>query len=240
MANVNKPQDTLGTVSDYNGFSSQWDYKGEYMSDLAQGEEGYERFATHSASPDTTALFSGPARFSGINANSTGSEGKLIPIGLADGLQISTNIQLSRLFEIGSSRSFFTRGKEMNGLSLSKVLADQKNILAALRQSALDTSVLNDEGTKAPGSESNPDIMLNLGSEYFAVPFGLLVVFKTRGGRKSSQSILSTSTSGKILTGVYLEYCMFSNYGFGVSSGAPSIMEGVSIEFDRIVPVSFV
>lgn len=239
MANVNKPQDTLGTVSDYNGFSSGWDYKGEYMSDLSQGEEGYERFATHSATPDSTALFAGPARFSGINANSSTSEGKLIPIGLTDGLQVSMNVQLSRLFEIGSSRSFFTRGKEMPSLSLGKFLADQKNILAALRQSALDTSVLNDEGTKAPGSETSPDIMLNLGSEYFSVPFGMLVVFKTRGARKSSQTILSTSTSGKILTGVYLEYCMFSNYGFGVSSGAPSIMESVGIEFDRVVPVSF-
>lgn len=239
MAN-NRPNDTLGTVADANGFTSGWDYKGEYIGDLSSGSEGYERFSVLSASPDTTALFAGPARFSGINATGSGNEGKLIPIGCADGLSYSANVQLMRLFEIGSNRSFFTRGKGAPSITLGKILADQKNILSALRQSALDTSILNDLGTKAPRAEiPNPDIMLNLDSEYFSVPFGMLIVFKTRGSNKSGNGVLSTSTSGKILTGIYLEYCMFDNYNFSISTGSPIISENVGIQFDRPIPVSF-
>lgn len=215
--------DRLTTVEDV-GFSTDWDWKGEYVSKLA--DDGLERFSQYSATPDTTLLFAGPARYTGLS----GSAADLLPIGLTDGLQFSGNAQLARLYEIGSNRAFFTRGKTMSGVSFSKMLADQKNILAALTNKAYHPT-MNIDGQKAGGAESpNPDIMMNLDSEYFAVPFGMLVVFKTRGGG---------SGNGKILSAVYLEYCMFEAYSFSVSSTAPAIAENVSIQFDRPVPVSF-
>jgi hypothetical protein len=206
------------------GFSSSYDWKNEYVSSLA--EDGYERFAQYSASSDSTALFCGPARFSGLS----GDASILRPIGLTDGVAMNSNPQLARLFEIGSNRSFFTRGKTTHSLQLGKMLADQKNILAALSANAYRPA-LNDAGLGAPGADSpNPDIMMNLDSEYFNVPFGLLMVFKTRGGGDGT---------GKVLTAIYLEYCMFSNYSFQIQSQSPVIVENVAIEFDRPVPVSF-
>lgn len=215
--------DSLSTVED-TGFSTDWDWKGDYVSKLA--DDGLERFSQYSATPDTTLLFAGPARYTGLS----GSAADLLPIGLTDGLQFSGNAQLARLYEIGSNRAFFTRGKTISGVSFSKMLADQKNILAALTDKAYRPNQ-NVDGFKAPGAESpNPDIMMNLDSEYFAVPFGMLIVFKTRGGG---------SGNGKILSAVYLEYCMFEAYNFSLSATAPAIAENVSIQFDRPVPVSF-
>ena len=72
--------------------------------------------------------------------------------------------------------------------------------------------------------------MMNLDSEYFAVPFGMLLLMKTRGG--------GASGSGSVLAAVYCEYCMFRNYQFGVSNGGPMVQEGVQIAFDRVVPVA--
>jgi hypothetical protein len=220
---ANPTNDVLGTTQGA-GFSLGWDWKGTYMSTLAQ--DGYERFSQYSASPDTTALFAGPARFTGL----AGNVGDLFPIGLTDNIQMSTDAGLARLFEIGSNRSFFTRGKTQHAISLSKFLADQANVLAALTAQAY-MPPMDNTGESAAGSLSpNPAIQMNLDSETFAVPFGLLLVFKTRGGGDGN---------GKALTGLYLEYCMFQNYSFAIASAQPVIAENVSIQFDRPVPVSF-
>jgi len=90
---------------------------------------------------------------------------------------------------------------------------------------------MNIDGVKAPGADSpNPDIMMNLDSEFFSVPFGILLIFKTRGGG---------SGTGKILSALYLESCMFASYNFNIAATAPVIVEGISLQFDRPVPVSF-
>lgn len=206
------------------GFNTAWDYKSSYVSKL--NEDGLERFSQYSATPDTTILYAGPARFTGLS----GDAAQLIPIGLADQISVQSNPSLARLFEVGSNRSFFTRGKTASALSLGRMLCDQKNLLAALTQNAY-RPVNGLSPTSASGAESpNPDIMMNIDSEYFGVPFGLMMLFKTRGG--------GTIGEGKILTALYLEYAMLSNYSFQIASASPVIVESVAIEFDRFLPIS--
>lgn len=219
---INKADDKLGTTQEA-GYSTAWDFKGEYVSTLK--EDGYERFSQFSATPDTTIIFAGPARFTGLGGNTA----DLVPIGLVDGIQYQSSPQLQRLFEIGSNRSFFTRGKTASTISFSKMLADQANVLKALTNNAYRPE-MNVDGPKSPGADSpNPDIMMNMDSEYFSVPFGLMLVMKTRGGNGGN---------GKILSASYLEYCMFSGYQFSITSQTPVIMENIGVEFDRMVPVS--
>lgn len=222
---VTKTNDQLGATADY-GFSTSWDWKGEYVAKLK--EDGYERFSQYSATPDTTLMFGGPARYTGLSD----STADLVPIGLTDGIQYNSNAQLARLYEIGSNRAFFTRGKTMSGISFGRMLADQSSILNVLSKNAYKP-LMNNDGTKAAGAESpNPDIFMNLDSETLAVPFGLLLVFKTRGAGEDGY--------GKTLTAVYLEYCMFEGYNFSVNAQSPVIVEGISIQYDRAVPVSIV
>lgn len=219
---ISATDDKLNTVEE-SGFSTAWDWKGEYVSKLK--DDGYERFSQYSATPDTTAIFAGPARFTGLSGNTA----NLLPIGLVDGIGMSSSPSLQRLYEIGSNRAFFTRGKTMSQISFSKILADQANILKALTYNAYRPT-MDTDGPKAPGADApNADIMLNIDSEYFSVPFGLMLMFKTRGGNDGS---------GKILAALYLEYCMFSNYSFNIAASSPVIQEGIAIEFDRVVPVS--
>jgi hypothetical protein len=206
------------------GWSTSWDWKNNYTTSLA--EDGYERFSQFSASPDTVLLFAGPARYTGLS----GDASVLTPIGLVDNISFQADAGLQRLYEIGSNRAFFTRGKTQHALSLGKLLADQANILNALSQVAY-RPVQDASGFGEPGADSpNSAIMMNLDSEYFAVPFGLMLLFKTRGGGDGY---------GKILTALYLEYAMFANYSFQVASQSPVIAENVMIQFDRPVPVSF-
>ena len=226
------PKDTLNTVQQ-TGFSASWDWKNEYVSNFQN--DGYERFAQYSASPDTTILYAGPARFPAVSVTS------LIPIGLTDGLSFGDNSQLTRLFEIGSNRSFFTRGKDQPTVRFQKLLADQANLLYALTQVSLNynqtQAMLNSRGETAPGPVGpNPTIAMNLNSEVYGIPFGMLIIFKTRGNTNTGNA---NTPTGMILTGIYLEYCMISSYDWNVQAGQPVIAEGVAIEFDRVVPVSF-
>lgn len=207
-------------VAETGHFQAGWDWKSNYVSSLA--EDGLERFSQFSATPDTTVLYAGPARFTGLSDDASG----LIPIGLTDQIAYTTNPSLARLFEVGSNRSFFTRGKTANGLTLGKMLADQKNILAALTQQAYHPVFAP---SSQPANETQTEVMMNLDSEYFAVPFGLMLLFKTRGG---------SGGQGKPLTALYLEYCMFSNYQFQIGSSSPVIVESIAVEFDRCLPVS--
>jgi len=221
---ISANDDRLSTVAE-SSFSTSWAWKDSFVNKLA--DDGYERYSQLSASPDTTILFAGPARFSGIGTGSV----DLIPIGLVDNISMSSDRGLMRLFEIGSARSFFTVGKTTHGITMSKLLADQANILAALTANSYKPSMAT-SGLSAPGPETpNADVQMNLDSEVFAVPFGLLMVMKTRGG--------SSDGYGKVLTGMYLEECHFSNYSFSIASTQPVIAENVSIQYDRPVPVSF-
>ena len=229
MAVINKDEDTIGNTRSA-GFSTAWDYKGQYVSDLA--EDSLERFGQYSATPDSTMLFAGPARFTGLAGNTA----ELTPIGLTDGIALQGSPQLQRLYEIGSNRAFFTRGKTMSSVSFSRVLADQANILMALTANTYRPQQATAGQNAASATSPNPDIGMNIDSEYFAVPFGLMLLFKTRGG--PSSNIANGNNTGKILTAIYLEYCMFSNYGFQVANQSPVIMENLGIEFDRIVPVA--
>lgn len=221
---ANATNDRLGTVSE-SGFSLGFDWKSQYIDKLAT--EGLERFSQLSASPDTTIILAGPARYTGLSGAAA-----LIPIGLCDGLSIQTSASVQPLYEIGSNRTFMTRGKTQYSMSMGKLLADQKNILAALTAAAYRPTMAVD-GTNAPGASSpNPDIQMNLGAETFSTPFGVLLVFKTKGGDTSGGY-------GKALTAIYCESCMFQNYGFNVANQSPVITESVSLIFDRVVPVSF-
>lgn len=225
---INKNDDTIGNTRDA-GFSTAWDFKGQYVSGLA--EDSLERFGQYSATPDSTMLFAGPARFTGLAGNTA----ELTPIGLTDGIALQSSPQLQRLYEIGSNRAFFTRGKTMSSVSFSRVLADQANILMALTANTY-RPLQATGGQSGPSASPNIDVAMNIDSEYFSTPFGLMLLFKTRGGPSSTGT--TGQSTGKILSCIYLEYCMFSNYSFQVANQSPVIMEGLGIEFDRVVPVA--
>lgn len=218
---IDKDNDRLASSEALN-FNTAWDWKGSYVSSMAS--EGLERFSQYSATPDTTILYAGPARFTGLS----GDASTLIPIGLADQISVQANPSLARLFEIGSNRSFFTRGKTAQALSLGRMLCDQKNLLAALTQNAYRPTLIPTSPAGAEGS----NIMMNIDSEYFGVPFGLMMLFKTRGGGNEGE--------GKVLSAQYLEYCMLSNYSYQIASASPVIVESVAIEFDRALPIALV
>lgn len=222
----------LGVVSDTKGFTAGWDWKGNYVNDLKSGD-GLERFSQGSITPDTTLLFAGPARFSNI-----ASDDHLHAMGLISNFNYSSNASVQPLYEIGSNRTFFTRGKTQHQIQVNSMMADHNSLMKVLSQEAYDEKTqkakngqyfVNTAGSKAPGVDG---FEMNLDSEAFNLPFGLLMVFKTKGQEDG------TDLHGKIVGATYLENCQLMNFNFGVDAQAPVIQENVAIMFDRAVPVA--
>jgi hypothetical protein len=222
----------LGTANK-DGFAAGWDWKSEYISSLNSGD-GLERFSQGSLTPDTTILFAGPARFSAVS----GASDRLHAMGLIDSFGYSSSATVQPLYEIGSNRTFFTRGKTQNQIQISSMVADHANLLKALMAEAYDevsgkskdsNYFLNTQGTKAPGAGS---MALNLDSEAFNVPFGILMCFKTKGEENGN------NLYGKIIGATYLENCVMTNFSLNVQAQSPIIQDSVGIMFDRAVPVS--
>jgi hypothetical protein len=217
-------------------------------------------------SAETTLIAAGPPRLSDLGATaSPGGGGSLTepnedlayPIGLLENVGLSQSKQLQRVFEIGSSRSYFIPGRVVGSITLGRVLYHGPSLLktlyayysqesgslfnfmykdrtatitdnqgriqrdpdAKLLDLASLQSTLHDVKMR-PGYD---DFYLNLASDLFNQPTGLLFYFK--------------NGNDETVGSVYLEECHLQGHQLSVSSGSVLIMEGASMQFDRLVPV---
>lgn len=83
----------------------------------------------------------------------------------------------------------------------------------------------------APGyggtnGEQNRDFFINLASELFNVPFGLILVFK--------------DTRNRPYGAVYLEDCLIEGHSLSLNANSVVISESVSGQFDSVTPIQLV
>jgi len=154
------------------------------------------------------------------------------PFGLLENVGISQSKQLQRIFEIGSSRSYFVPGRVMGSLSLGRIMYHGPSMLRILyayynfdASQNFGNSLLTSMPTgniidQAPGYD---DIFLNLGSDLFNYPTGLVLYFRDQADTD--------------VAGIYLTSCYLMGHQFSISSGSILVMEGSSLQYDRMIPV---
>ena len=165
--------------------------------------------------------------------NTTATAGAEIayPMGLLENVGVSQSKQLQRVFEIGSSRSYFIPGRTVGSLSLGRVLYSGPSLLRVLyahydiSDTKFGSNVLEGTGDmptikQAPGYA---DVFLNLGSDMFNQPTGLILYFKDQ--------------TEDDVAAIFLTNCYIQGHQLSVSSGSVLVMEGASAQFDRLVPV---
>jgi hypothetical protein len=166
------------------------------------------------------------------------------PIGVLQSIQIGVQANIMRLFEIGSVRSYYIRGRVVGQVSLSRVQYHGPNLLRVLyaylsstdpdhefaalypNTAASKLNTANKAGGKQryaikPGYEN---LWMELGSDVFDQPIGLLLYLKD-----SNESVVGA---------FYLEYCNVSNYGWGTDANNTIITESTGILYERMVPVN--
>lgn len=162
----------------------------------------------------------------------------LFPIGVVENMTLVSNRQLQVLFEIGSKRQFYIPGRVVPQLSLARTLFHGPNILRALyayypakflpgrTTDIAQPSLAAFKEILACPVQENPgfqDLFINLNSDLFDKPFGLLIIMKDE--------------CNKPYGSMYLENAFINNHQASWNASSTLVAEGVTIQFERIVPV---
>ncbi len=222
-----------------------WKYKTDHVQeDLRSGQF---------ASAESTLIAAGPPR---LDQAAQGGTATVYPMGLIESMSVQQSKQLQRLFEIGSTRSYFIPGRVVGAVNLGRMFYYGPNLLRALyayykndsngviigtttdakldvgtaneRQdpnNALVTldSIKTDSLAKIVRSPGEDYFFIDLGSDMFNQGTGLATYFK--------------DSNNNLIGAMYMEDNYVQGHQMSVSSGSVLIMEGCSMQFDRIVPI---
>jgi len=192
-------------------------------------------------------LFAGPPRLANIGGAlslgaaltqpATASQ-IVYPIGITQNFNVSQNRQFNRIFEIGSERSYFISGRTMGQVGLSSVLYHGPSILRSLTAYYQDlipptitpalfpnigaANMPNPHDVIIPPGFEN--FYINLASDLFSQPIGLLVVVKDT----------NQSTYGAF----YLESCVIPNHTFATDANGVIMQESVALQYELLVPIA--
>jgi len=228
---------------------SNWDfYNSRVERDVSGGQF---------VSAESTLIAAGTPELSGntgANASAVPAADSVYPIGLLESFGIQQSKQLQKIFEIGSSRAYFIPGRVIGALNLGRTYYFGPSLLRVLYayykadaagdvQFTVDGAaeltlpngqkIPNPKTPLIPGAQAvrinrNPGVghfFIDLASDLFSLPIGLGVFFK--------------DLQNNSLGAMYIEQCYVQGHQFSVSSGSVLIMEGASLQYDRIEPIEY-
>lgn len=172
---------------------------------------------------------------SGENANQI-----VLPIGVLQNFNVTHTRQFSRIFELGSERSYFISGRTVGQLSLGRVYYHGASLLRILYAYYNDSLAPTVVAPMWPNVGSTPqnmtnahdvvippgyeNIFYNLASDLFAQPIGLLMYIRDIN--------LDALGAG------YFEASYIPNHAMATDAQGVLLQENVSVQFERMVPVS--
>jgi len=191
------------------------------------------------AGPPRLANVGGPSFLAAaLAAGSSGGDQIAYPVGVVQSLQLGHNMQLNRFFEIGSERSYFIPGRVMGSLSLSRIMYHGPSLLRVLYAYYQDlvppttvpavfpnvgaATVANPHDVVVPPGYEN--IYLNLASDLFKQPIGLLTMFK--------------DSNEDTMAAYYFEACYVPQHSLSTDAMGTVMQEGVGIQFERMIPIA--
>ena len=211
---------SLSTVSETAASSipSNWDWKGMNVEKL-RNYANMDIFSEASITPDTTLILAGPPRL-----GPEGGDYRLSPLGLVTNMSFNSDNQLQPQWELGSDQTYFTRGKAVHAVQIGAMVANKPSLMKLL------TKVSPTATTDYP-TDNNGQFWMALDTETCSAPFGLLLLFKSKGSHNNMDN-------GSGIGSAYLENCNISNFSFNLSSQDLVLQENISIMFDRMIPTA--
>lgn len=188
------------------------------------------------AGPPRLANIGGAAALAGA-VSGRGANQLVYPMGLVQQFAKSENRNFSRLFELGSERSYFIGGRTVGQLSLSQVYYHGASLLRLLYAYYQDfvppTFVPPMFPNAGAAAMSNPhdviippgyeNIYANLASDLFGQPIGIMFYLR--------------DINQKTLGALYFEACYVPQHSISVDAQGVLIQEQVSLQYERAVPV---
>lgn len=206
---------------------ANWRFRQFHLA-LDRGGKNQGTFMT----PESTLIAAGPARLSDVGGGSALS-GLLVPVAVTDNVAVNQNKMLQQIFEIGSRRSYFVGGHTTGTVSLSRPMFNGPSVLRLLTAATDDYDGLdNPAGLATIGSdqagkalnEGQAELYINLQAEIFDRPLGML--FYMIDQRNVPYGAM------------YVEDCNVQAHAFNIAAQAMTVVENISLMFDRILPVA--
>lgn len=206
---------------------ANWRFRQFHLA-LDRGGKNQGTFMT----PEATIIAAGPARLSDV-AGAGSFENVVVPIAVTDNVAVNQNKMLQQIFEIGSRRSYFVGGHTTGNVSISRPMFNGPSLLRLLTapigdHDGLDNpaglSTIGGDPAGEPNDEGQATLYINLQAEIFDRPLGLLVYMIDQRNVPYGA--------------MYIEDCNVNAHAFNIASQALTIVENVSMMFDRIVPVA--
>lgn len=220
-------------------FSDWAPYTNYVQAGMVDGAYANAGFTMLAAGPPRIANIGGAAAFAQAISGSGQRANQIVhPVGIVQNFNLAHTRQFSRIFEIGSERSYFIAGRTVGQAGLARIYyhgASLLRVLYAYYQDLIPPTFVPAMFPNAgAASMSNPhdviippgyeNIYLNLASDLFAQPVGMLVYI-----RDINQDALGA---------IYLEACYLPNHVWQTDSQGVLIQEQVAIQFERAVPVA--
>jgi hypothetical protein len=230
---------------------SNWDFSNYHVQSELKGGQF--------VSAETSLIAAGPPELGGnvVASTTAGQVGNVYPIGLLENAGLSQSKQLQKIFEIGSSRSYFIPGRVVGSVSLGRTFYYGPSLMRVMYShyksdangikvgtEAADSQITLSDGSTAQSplarllnkggdtfhqlrqSPGEDHFYVNLASDLFNQSTGLAFYFK--------------DANFNSVGAFYLEHVYIQGHQFSVSSGSVLIMEGVSAQYDRIVPIKLI
>lgn len=221
------------------GNFSDWSpYTGYVQAGLVDGAYANAGFTMIAAGPPRLANIGGAAAIRNVTAGNGQAANQIVyPVGIVQNFNMSHTRNFSRIFEIGSERSYFIAGRTVGQIGLGRVYyhgASLLRILYAYYQDLLPPTLVPamwpNKGTATMSNQHDvvippgyENIYMNLASDLFAQPVGMLVYIRD----------INQETLGAI----YFEACYLPNHSLSTDSQGVLIQEQVAVQFERAVPV---
>lgn len=212
-----------------------WEFSSRHVQDNLIGHDFI--------SAKSVLIAAGPPRKEDIGSNWN----SLYPVGVVDNVGIGQNKGLQQLFEVGSNRSYFLPGRTVNSVTFGRVLFYGPSLLRVLyayyppdqmgaksihnvgQDGVLDDVDRTPQIYDPPGSsgggerEYNTDFFMNLASDLFDKPLGLMLWME--------------SGDSKPYGAIYLSNLYIQAHQFNVNANSVIIAEGVNAQFEKVNPV---
>lgn len=220
-------------------FSDWAPYTNYVQAGMVDGQYVNAGFMLLAAGPPRIANIGGAASFAqALSGNGQAANQIVLPIGVLQSFNMGHNRQFSRIFEIGSERSYFISGRTVGQLGLGRVYYHGASLLRVLyayyRDDIGPTIVPSMWPNAGSAVQSNPhdvvippgyeNLYFNLASDLFAQPIGILMYI-----RDINQDALGA---------LYFEGCYLPNHSLATDSQGVLLQENVAVQFERAVPVA--
>lgn len=214
-------------------FSSQSPYESFVTRGLRDGQYASGTFFSVSAGPPRLSLVGGSV----LSRGEKQLDDVVFPVGLVQNFNLGQNKNFSRIFELGSDRSYFIPGRTVGQVGLSRIHyhgASLLRMIYAYYQDVIPPArvpwmwpnlgavmMANPHDVIVPPGYEN--LFLNLASDLFNQPVGLAFFLR--------DSNLQT------LGAFYLEHCVVPTHTWATDAMGTIVQESVGIQYELLVPI---